>query len=37
MEAFSKYLNLELKFIKNDEHVKDGKTEIIEMLTKNVF
>ena len=36
LESFSKYLNLELQFVKNDEQIRDGKTEIIEMLTKNV-
>ena len=36
LEMFSKYLNLKLQFVMNDELLKDGKTEIIGMLTKNV-
>ena len=36
LESFSKYLNLELEFVKNDEQIKDGKAEIINILTKNV-
>ena len=27
---------LELEFVKNDEQIKDGKTEIINLFTKNV-
>ena len=37
LESFSKYLNLELQFVKNDELIKDGHSEIIGMLTKNVY
>ena len=36
LETFSKYLNLELQFVKNDQPKRDGKTEIIEILTENV-
>ena len=36
IESISKYLNLELEFVKNDADKKDGKREIIELLTKNV-
>ena len=36
LEIFSKYLNLELEYVKNDELIRDGKTEVINMLTKNV-
>ena len=36
IELISKYLNLELEFVKNDVEQKDGKREIIELLTKNV-
>ena len=36
IESISKYLNLELEFVKNDVEKKDGKREIIELLTKNV-
>lgn len=36
LESFFKYLNLELEFANNDEQIKDGKTEIINLLTKNV-
>ena len=36
IESISKHLNLELEFIKNDVEKKDGKREIIELLTKNV-
>ena len=36
LELFSKHLNLELQFKKNEELIRDGKTEIIQMLTKNV-
>ena len=36
LESFLKYLNLKLEFVKNDEHIKDGKTEIINMLINNV-
>ena len=36
LETFSKSLNLELEFVKNDQLIIDGKTEIINMLTENV-
>ena len=36
IESISKYLNLELEFVKNDVAKKDGKRKIIELLTKNV-
>ena len=36
IESISKYLNLELEFVKNDVEKKDGKRKIIELLTKNV-
>ena len=36
LESFSKYLNLELELVKNDQQLRDGKTEIINILTKNV-
>ena len=35
LESFSKYLNLELKFVKNDEQLKDDKNKLIG-FTKNV-
>ena len=37
IESISKYLNLELEFVKNDIEKKNGKREIIELLTKNVW
>ena len=36
IESISKYLNLELEFVKNDIEKKNGKREIIELLTNNV-
>ena len=36
IESFSRYLNLELEFVKNDVEKKNGKKEIVELLTNNV-